>query len=195
MTYKPPRAKMKHRLIFCMVGNCNFLTTPSGSRTMTMSMIQLGISSASRYVFRLKQCPSLSGCQALSTGVHWKAYDSVDAKNHMIQTTSMVVLAVRNHLSTRKSLRYSKSTLTFAAVKVNSATTPAEYEAYRFGKVVIMQEMSRTAVFTLSACPITDGGRSSGWRPPPLSKPIQGQVRASNCGNEDGLTIESETDI
>lgn len=96
---------------------------------MTMSRIQLGISSASRYVFRLKQCPSLSGFQALSTGVQWNAYDSTDARNHIMVTASMAVLAVRNHLSTRKILRYSNSTLIFAAVKVNNESNPAAYDA------------------------------------------------------------------
>lgn len=136
MTHKPPRVKMKHRLIFCIVGNCSFLITPSGSKTMIMSMIQLGISSASRYVFKLKQCPGLRGCQALSTGVHWKANDSVDAKNHITQTASTTLLAVRNHRSMRKILRYSRSTLSFAAVKVNSEVIPAAYDAYRWGQVV-----------------------------------------------------------
>ena len=45
-------------------------------------------------------------------------------------TTSMTVLAVRNHLSTRKILRYSNSTLIFAAVKVNNESNPAAYDAY-----------------------------------------------------------------
>lgn len=51
-----------------------------------------------------------------------------------------------------------------------------------------MQERYGTAVFTLSACSITDGGSVWGRRPRPLSKPAQTPVRtSSNYGSEHGI--------
>lgn len=121
MTYKPPRAKMKDRLIFCIVASCIFLMIPSGRIASIRSRMQLGISSASRYACLSMQCPGRSGCHAFWTGVHRNVNANVDAKYHRVQAISTAVLAIRKPSSTRNILRYSKSKLSFAAVMVYNA--------------------------------------------------------------------------